>query len=173
VGNARSHADGTDDRRPDNGHKAAKAAARPHSPLRSRQPIRRCRLPQGSQRSPDDPIHEPERKLLRQRADGKLLRHFENGTRAPGLLRNPGCCLIQCPQNRGKVTLTGAGGVSNVATATISVIASVAARRRLASPMMKVTPGAMRTLHHIPILGSKLRLLLTLPPNNLRLRRWL
>jgi hypothetical protein len=55
-----------------------------------------------------------------------LLRHFENGTRAPGLLRNPGCCLIQCPQNRGKVTLTGAGGVSNVATATISVTASVA-----------------------------------------------
>ena len=46
---------------------------------------------QGSRRSRDDPIHEPEGKLLGQCTDGKLLRHSENRTRAPGLLPNPGC----------------------------------------------------------------------------------
>jgi putative transposase len=51
-------------RSPDHGHPAAKAAFRPHSPFRSRPPIRRGRLPQGSRRSRDDPIHEPEGKLL-------------------------------------------------------------------------------------------------------------
>jgi hypothetical protein len=42
---------------------AAKAASRPHSPFRSRPPIRRCRLPQGSRRSRDDPIHAPAIKI--------------------------------------------------------------------------------------------------------------
>ena len=50
----------------------------PDPPFRSRQSIRRRRLPQGSRRSRDDPIHEPEGKLLGQCTDRKLLRHSEN-----------------------------------------------------------------------------------------------
>jgi putative transposase len=42
---------------------AAKAAYRPDPPFRSRQPIRRRRLSQGSRRSRNDSIHEPERQL--------------------------------------------------------------------------------------------------------------
>src|SRR3981081_4188514 len=85
------HAGGIDHRGPDHGHPAAKAAARPDPPFRSRQPIRRRRLPQGSRRRRDDPIHEPEGKLLGQCTNGKLLWHSENRTRAPRLLPNPGC----------------------------------------------------------------------------------
>ena len=40
----------------------------------------------------DDPIYEPQGKLLGQCTDGKLLWHDQNRTRAPGLLPNPGCC---------------------------------------------------------------------------------
>src|SRR5258707_9246733 len=45
----------------------------PDPPFRSRQPIRRRRLPQGSRRRRDDPIHEPEGKLLGQDRNSTLL----------------------------------------------------------------------------------------------------
>jgi hypothetical protein len=63
LGDARPHAGGIDPRSSDHGHKAAKAASRPHSPFRSRPPIRRRRLPLGSRRGRDDPIHAPEGKV--------------------------------------------------------------------------------------------------------------
>jgi hypothetical protein len=55
---------GTDHRGPDHGYPEAKAAYRPDPPFRSRQPIRRRRLSQGSRRNRDDSIHEPKRQLL-------------------------------------------------------------------------------------------------------------
>ena len=49
-------------------------------------------LAQGPQCSWDDPIHEPEGKLLGQCLDGKLLWHDQNRTRASSLLPGPGGC---------------------------------------------------------------------------------